>query len=138
MGRSDGARKACGAPMNREELAWAAGLFDGEGYVGCNKHTKKKYRHLRINVGQTDTEVLCRFSDAVGLGRINGPTKARPGHFGKKEMWTLSINGYEEVQAAVAMLWRWLSGPKRRQATLALLDAREYYKTVRKHVRKRK
>lgn len=122
---------------HREELAWAAGLFDGEGFVGClNTGKGNKYRHLRLTVGQSDTEVLVRFYDAIGFGNLNGPITPKRGQLGKKDMWALNIHGFEQVQAAVAMLWPWLSTPKRQQAKRALLEARAYYATVRKHVRK--
>lgn len=117
----------------REELAWAAGFFDGEGYTGCLSTSKAKYQHLRMTIGQTSRTPLVRFHRAIGnLGRLTGPTICP----GRKPIWTLNINGYEYVQAVVARLWPWLCRPKRLQATTALGAYLAYSKTVRNHVRR--
>ena len=67
-----------------DDLAWAAGLFDGEGCVGIARQVYKKAGRrptfrLRIMVAQVDHEVLEEFEWAVGLrGRIASP-KVRAG-----------------------------------------------------------
>lgn len=55
--------------MNREELAWAAGFFDGE---GCFSYSKSG-QYVCVSIGQTVREPLERFKLAVGLGVIYGP-----------------------------------------------------------------
>lgn len=50
-----------------EEIAWASGLFEGEGCV-CETDTRFT---LRLN--NTDEEVIRRFDDYVRLGRVYGP-----------------------------------------------------------------
>lgn len=42
------------------EKAWAAGLFEGEGSVRINKHTKKNRGALLVDIANTD-EQLVRF-----------------------------------------------------------------------------
>lgn len=58
--------------MSELELAWAAGLFEGEGTV-----TKNPRGYLRLAVSQNGgaeaRELLVRFAHAVGLGRVTGP-----------------------------------------------------------------
>jgi hypothetical protein len=101
----------------REELAWAAGFFDGEGNIGF--YQNGRYGHLRMAVSQTERTILVRFNRALqNVGRLSGPTK--PQGLSRKLSWTLSIYGYEHSQAAVAMLWTWLSKTKREQAKTAL------------------
>ncbi len=107
----------------REDLAWAAGFFDGEGNVGFYRN--RRWGHLRLSVAQTDETILRRFNAAVGgLGRLSGPSQ--PTGLGKKVFWTLTFYGYEYVQAVVALLWTWLSAPKRAQAKTALGAYFEY------------
>ena len=49
------------------ELAWAAGFFDGEGYIGVVRGTGMGCSlALRIYISQKDREVLDRFKKAVG------------------------------------------------------------------------
>ena len=108
--------------LDREELAWAAGLFDGEGTIGYYK----KAIHLAIGqaAAKSCPEVLIRFKTAVGnLGTIGGPYGPYPSKLGKRPHWTFRANNFEHVQAIVAMLWNWLSEPKRQQARAALLAA---------------
>ena len=52
-----------------QELAWAAGFYDGEGSAYLWQG-----RRPRVVIGQVDDFVLLRFRAAVGgLGNINGP-----------------------------------------------------------------
>ena len=111
----------------REELAWCAGFFDGEGHIGTGiGRIKGKWtaRPLRLNVSQTDRFVLDRFRDAVGIGRVTGPylnTKRRPN---EAPVFYFQVARFESVQAVVALLWTWLSPVKREQAQAALLAMR--------------
>jgi hypothetical protein len=63
------------------ELAWAAGFFDGEGYVGkwwTNKKDRKSQTlTIRTTIHQAHPEVLRRFASAVGVGKVRGPFKKR-------------------------------------------------------------
>lgn len=110
----------------REELAWAAGIFDGEGYVACKAYPvasnpQRRNPRMVMSVSQYhDAEVINRFHEAVGIGGITSRVIARSGS--TEYVWR--VQSFEGVQAAVAILWPWLSGPKRAQATQALLSRR--------------
>jgi hypothetical protein len=54
-------------PTRGEQIAWSAGLFDGE---GCVAETDRRFTLRLVN---TDEELVRRFHDYVGLGRIYGP-----------------------------------------------------------------
>jgi ssDNA-binding Zn-finger/Zn-ribbon topoisomerase 1 len=105
---------------DREALAWAAGFFDGE---GCASFSNVRRFHLNFNVRQaTDDaavvpEVLIRFRDAVGLGRIHGPER-RPRRERPQYVW--QAGSFEDCQAVLALLWPWLGTIKRAQAARAL------------------
>jgi hypothetical protein len=103
--------------MNREQLAWAAGFFDGDGWVTSSRGASRR-RKLQLGVAQSgDPEVLFRFRDAVGVpGNVTGPY-ARPPH---KAVYRYTLQRFEYGQAVLAMLWPWLSEVKRRQAKTAL------------------
>lgn len=109
----------------REELAWAAGIFDGEGYIACKAYPlasnpQRANPRMVMSVGQYhDDEVVQRFCRAVGVGKITTTAKAD----GKTE-YVWRVQSFEKVQAVTAMLWPWLSGPKRAQASQALLSRR--------------
>lgn len=97
---------------DREALAWAAGFFDGEGSTYLDPAP-------RLTVVQNHPAVLERFADAVGgLGAMHGGTKI----YGraKKPVYQYRISGFAKVQAALAMLWPFLSEQKREQALAVL------------------
>lgn len=96
--------------MNIEiELAWSAGFYDGE---GCTTLTKDRY--LQATVAQSnDREVLDRFANAIGVGRINGPyySKKYP-HWGKKWYWIAIGN---DVDLLMEKLFPYLGNVKKAQ-----------------------
>lgn len=118
---------------NREELAWAAGFFDGEGCIYIAP-IKPRYKALGIDIGQVDRRVLDRFRAAVGdLGKVYGPrdkrTKTRPNG---KPSFQYRSSAFEDVQAVIAMLWKFLSPVKRNQAAKTLCEYGEYQTTIGK------
>lgn len=107
--------------INREQLAWAAGVFDGEGWASSARYNRKtggRTATLVIGVGQAHRGLLDRFQVAVGIGNVTGPTKSR-----KTQMWAFRAHGFESVQAIFAMLYPWLGSIKRAQIQAVLNDA---------------
>lgn len=95
----------------RTELAWAAGLFDGE---GCT-YLHDGQQNLRISIGQRDDFVLRRFALAVGDGRINGPYPRKTGG----PLWFYRLTGHRAVEV-LAKLWPFLSPIKQIQANAVI------------------
>lgn len=86
--------------MNREELAWSAGFFDGEGWVGISGRGKQ----LCLRVVQVDRMVLDRFAAAVGIGRVTGPRARRDPNW--RPIFVYQLGGFHLTQAVMAMLWQ--------------------------------
>lgn len=93
------------------EIAWAAGFFDGEGYVGFDPSGYSFTGCPRIAIPQKHPLVLERFRHAIGCGKITVPFSN--GEFG---VYRLRIDGWRPVQYAISQLWRFLSPIKRQQA----------------------
>jgi hypothetical protein len=103
------------AASQSEELAWAAGFWDGEGSCGCyGKNDGRKRRasdtYLRASVNQNEREPLDRFLAVVGMGKIYGPYQRHEGN----PYWSYQLAG-KSAELLLGRLWPWLSGPKRRQ-----------------------
>lgn len=101
---------------NREELAWAAGFFDGEGSISVSapQHKHSIGRALKIAIAQVDRRPLDRFIRAMGnVGNVKGPYK--PLSKGRL-YYEFQTTKFEDVQAIVGMLWTFLSQPKREKA----------------------
>lgn len=94
--------------FKREELAWAAGFFDGEGNVHYHKTG-----NVEITIGQIDKEVLQRFMSSVGVGYVYGP------YIPKNKNWNpvyyYKVSGWVKCQHVMAVLWSWLSTIKKEQ-----------------------
>lgn len=100
--------------MNRLDLAWAAGFFDAEGSFA------KGGGYPKAVIANTDQLLLRRFRTTLGLGRIAGPYTRHTASFRRRPQWFCQINGRSKTQSVAAMLWPWLSPPKRRQACRVL------------------
>ena len=105
-------------PSRDEELAWAAGLFDGDGSTCFERHgTRADYRRADMSVTQTSRigvpEVLTRFHRIISVGHINGP-------YGGTERWEpihrWKAHRLVDVEAVAQAIWPWLGGVKQAQA----------------------
>ena len=102
--------------INRENLAWAAGIFEGE---GCFSFMKSS-RAISACVVSTDKDVLDGFCKVIGFGRVLGPYKNGLAHWKMKYRWVCS--SFEDTQVLIAMLWPWLKSRRRAKAAQILRD----------------
>lgn len=63
--------------METTTLAWAAGLFEGEGCIRINKATKRNLGHLVVSVTNTDFQVI-DFFQARWPGYMKSAAGLRP------------------------------------------------------------
>src|SRR5687767_13217541 len=103
-------------PTRKEEIAWAAGLFEGE---GC---TTKSGGVLVARLNSTDEETPMRFCRPVRAGKVYGPYDRtdRDGYM-RKPMWIWVASSVDALEA-VRLLMPWLG---RRRAARARVLARE-------------
>jgi hypothetical protein len=121
---------ACGAVFGSElqhsnELAWVAGFFDGEGYIGVGGSLGK--RTIEMSIAQASIGdmplTLTRVALVLGVGHLRGP-RMLPNAWSKLPQYVWKVGAFEDVQFATAVLWRWLGPVKRAQARDALLRYR--------------
>lgn len=111
--------------MNREQLAWAAGIIDGEGYIANHKNTaslkigiKRTYYVPHIKVAQTAKyggipDMIERLINLFENSRLRGPYQRRKQD---RDIYEWGIYGFERTQAALCAMWPWLGKQKRRDA----------------------
>jgi hypothetical protein len=121
-----GSSSRCDSHLGRDtELAWVAGFFDGEGYIGAGGSPGK--RTIEMSIGQASTDAvpvtLTRVALVLGVGRLRGP-RMLPNEWSKLPQYVWTVRSFEDVQFAIAVLWRWLGSVKRAQARDALLRYR--------------
>ena len=100
------------------EIAWAAGLFEGEGSITQNGG------RLFIRLKMTDEDVVLRFAEIARYGEVYGPYnhQLRDGYV-RKPYWVWLAPEYDALEV-LEMLWPWLSERRRAQAlALAPIEA---------------
>jgi len=108
----------------REDLAWAAGFLDGEGYFGL----PKAYERVDGSVGfvlrasatqhsrdESHPEVLVKLQRVLGIGRID--------RHGEPDTFKWIAEGAVNVRAIVERLSPWLGSVKLTQASAAIAVA---------------
>jgi hypothetical protein len=129
--------------LNREELAWAAGFYDGEGCTSvCDlnstrltpKGKPKDKPRLRMSIAQSySPETLERFQRAVlGLGSIRGPWVPKS-VWTVGEKWEWTARRAHEVIGVVGLLWPFLCTPKREQIVKAMTTCKPYLSNRHPH-----
>lgn len=103
----------------REELAYAGGLFDGEGCI--SQYTKKPRsghpnptRRPRLRMAMTDEDPIRRFHGIVSVGTVRWSHPPAYRKTGRQAQYVWTCGSFEDVQHVLAVLWPWLS--RRRQA----------------------
>lgn len=82
--------------MTKEQLAWAAGFFDGEGYISIvSRNTKvkdKHYRHqyIRVGINHVDPRPLQKFQQLFG-GKLTESKKV-VGNRKSRWQWVLTCD----------------------------------------------
>lgn len=102
--------------MTPEEIAWAAGLFEGE---GCISTTDTRVG-IRLQVVMCDRDVVERFYRLVGVGTFNQVQRqpSWPAHH--RDKWKWYCGSYQETRELLNLLVPWL-GERRRARALELL-----------------
>lgn len=111
-------------PWTRMDLAWVAGVFEGEGCFSsgvCNRS-----RSFVARIAMTDADVVERVHAILSLGILRWKPAAKAHH---KAQRTWAVSGFEDVQAVMAALWPWLGTRRRARVREILSLARAYFAT---------
>lgn len=119
--------------LNKQNLAWAAGFFDGEGNarptprkITSEYQTPKTL--VQATTSQVELEPIQKFIDAVQVGKLYGPYDRKG--INQRPIYRYCANSYESVQQLACLLWPWLCTPKKVQFRETLLA---HAQTYRKH-----
>jgi hypothetical protein len=106
--------------LNREEVAWAAGLFEGEGCITGRIQKGGKTPDMFLQVVSTDEDVVRHFHNVVRLGSVRGPIIKKVGY---KPCWEWRARGFQPSQAILAWFWPFLHARRRAKARQQLHDS---------------
>jgi hypothetical protein len=108
----------------REELAWAAGFFDGEGCFGSSPAAPTKNgvrrRYLRASLSQKYEPLVIKFCDVVGVGTINFYHARATSS--QAFVWRCTS---KNALTVAALLWPWLGEQKKADLKRGLRQVRE-------------
>ena len=112
MAQSRLAEVATAAPvpsqeLDNEEIAWAAGVFEGEGSI-----VHRRNGTVLLTLGMTDRDVVERFQRAIRTGRLHCVPAGRSRR--RKPLWRLDGNKSDDVLRVIDLLYPRL-GTRRRQ-----------------------
>jgi hypothetical protein len=99
-------------------IAYCAGLFEGEGNFGsekyyvkrCGTKSPRKTPYAFIQIAMTDVEPLERIKELFPAARLTGPYSYK----NYKPVYRLVLKDREQLYYAVNEMWQYLS-PRRRQ-----------------------
>ena len=101
--------------MNPTQIAWAAGLFEGE---GCITFRDKKHNQPYLKINMTDFDVIRKFYEMVGIGRLDKIDKKNPKW---KEQLQWRTGGRENVRNLLVLFLPHF-GNRRAHKALDVLD----------------
>lgn len=93
------------------DLAWAGGLFCGEGTTSVLKAKRDKWSYLRMSVAQKDRRVLDKFCSIVKAGKVYAHKN--------RSMHSWDCYRQDQVYKVLEKLWPFLSEEKQEQANKA-------------------
>lgn len=92
--------------MRAADVAWAAGLFEGEGCLHLSRTDYKgtDYARAVAVVTMTDEDIVRRFHMIVGVGRIYRPQRRE----GRKPQWRWQVADKAGFAEFTALIEPWL------------------------------
>jgi hypothetical protein len=109
------------------QIAWAAGLFEGEGSITMRLENPKGfgssiYERVVLQLSMTDQDVVKRFAAIVG-GTVHEQTRANKPSW--KPLYYWSIEGTQHVEDIIEAFWPYL-GERRKATAIDLAVDPEY------------
>ena len=94
------------------DIAWAAGLFEGEGCF--NAYLRGEKHGVQMRLGMTDGDVIAHFAAVVGRGKTRGPIMStHPNH---KPIFEWYSTTAADVKDLIDILLPWLGARRRARA----------------------
>jgi hypothetical protein len=107
--------------MKEAELAYIAGLVDGEGYIGIRKASWRKYHHLKllVQITNSDREVIEWINSLARVLVGAGYIEVFKGRKGRRDRYTFKLEGMKSIKQFLQMILPYLR-IKKKQAELVL------------------
>lgn len=105
--------------MDRADIAWLAGLLEGEGSIFERPQNSRP--SWTISIEMTDKDVVERAAKVWGHGNVRKvPKRQRPQSLGTKDIYVWRFEDRGQVYALLAAIYPWLGNRRRKKAKKAL------------------
>ena len=111
--------------MEKTDLAWAAGFFDGEGCVHYHVlNNKYKTTSISLSISQSvlNEDLLSKWFNIFKVGGFNS-THSHRGNENAIDHWVTAR--FEHIQYIMALIWPWLGKAKKDKYEEAILSWRK-------------
>ena len=108
------------------EIAWAAGLFEGEGSCFVSRRQDRPVVRIGMTMRMADRDVVERFHRIVGVGQFTGPIVHIRKTDGKrlKDVFEWRTGSWHVINDLYVLFKPWLADRRRGQFELALTRGR--------------
>lgn len=117
----------------REEVAWAAGLFEGEGSFFTTKHPRGRVPYVGMQLQMVDRDTVERFHRIVGYGAV---TAWQPSQESRQRVYCWRVQSVRAVVDLIPKFWPWLGERRRARAASLLAVAKDVLPNGRGHCAK--
>jgi len=100
------------------DIAWAAGLFEGEGSISCYP-IKCRINSIRtdISLASTDKDVIDKFCSIIGVGDVKGPRLIE----NRKPIYYWEVQNFRDCMYVLGQIYD-LLGERRKAKADEMLD----------------
>ena len=106
--------------MRDAEIAWAAGLFEGEGCIYFFRQKHHVLTHVRMSIQMTDPDVLDKFCQFVECGKV-GPQR-RYGREHHKPAYVWQISNRPDIERLLLAFKPWFGQRRNAKADVVLAE----------------
>lgn len=101
-------------------IAWVAGVFEGEGNIRLKKNRvgMKHYKQPTVQIHMCDEDVLREVQEITGLGKITGPYTPKNKNW--TPTWQWSIQNRKGVKEFIEMVSPFLCSRRKEQTKIVL------------------
>ena len=97
--------------MRESEIAYLAGLFDGEGHIQYKQYNRKRSHNkkayptwsIRMEMSMTDESIIRYTHEVLGVGTVNKRKNGR-GSLGRRQQWRWQC-GYRDAYQVCVLFW---------------------------------
>ena len=95
------------------DLAWAAGVFEGEGCICCYKiPNRKDSRRVMLAITMSDEDIVQRIYEIFKVGSFKGPYKKKD----KKTLWTWAVQNMAGCHSVLTEIYPYLGKRRKEKA----------------------